>query len=149
MTSPLGRGWHFDMSITTWLASLLTRLVSQAPVKVVPNVFVKCVERAPQVTFGLMYFRLVITNNSSILIRLTDISTAYPVKYYFCNSLYYAHNIDEALDLEKPDEIPLAVPPTKEGELVLCTAGIPETATFELRPHSRNRANPFYTLTIT
>jgi len=137
------------MSISTWIASLLSKLVSQAPVKVVPNVFVTCLERAPQETFNLMYFRLVITNNSNILVKITDIATAYQVKYYFCPSLYFSHNLDEAVALEKPDEIPLSIPHGKEEELELCTAGIPQNATFGLRPHSLNRANPFYTLTIT
>ena len=60
------------MSFISWIAGLLHK----APVKLVPTIFVTEVESSSQ-RFGIMYFKISFTNNSSLLAKIVGVECSF------------------------------------------------------------------------
>ncbi len=120
----------------------------KAPVKLVPTIFVTEVESSSQ-RFGIMYFKISFTNNSSLLAKIVGVECSFDAKYCFCPSLVLAKDATDVIWLDRPVELPLSIPPHEDAELAFCCAGVPTGANFEIRAKTLNKYDPSYILIIT
>lgn len=134
------------MNILSWLSSF-SGIAQKAPVKILPKVFVRAVERTPQ-KYGIIFFRLRFINNSSFTVEITDCDTDFDATFYFCGSLLYPVSQDDLIVLDGIGNIPLLIPAGKSEDITICAEGIPIDAAFGVRAKSPHDAQPDYVLTI-